>query len=70
MFDSIGLVAPQDMLFTADLEVGDIILIMLEGEWRKRTVMSTDEGVCISKGIGLTKHDKWVKIGHDEKKES
>lgn len=62
MYDSIGLIAPQDMLFTADLEVGDVILIMIDDQWKKRTIMSTDEGVCISKGIGITKYDKWVKI--------
>lgn len=62
MFDSVGLVAPQDLLFTADLEVGDNILIMLDGVWKKRTIMETENGISISKGIGLTKYDKWIKI--------
>jgi hypothetical protein len=59
---SIGLVAPQDLLYTADLQVGDKIMIAEDGEWKTKTITSTDEGICINKGIGLLKLDKWIKL--------
>lgn len=64
--ESLGLVAPQDMLFTDELKVGDKILIAIDGEWKTRTIMSTEEGVCISKGVGVTKFDKWIKLPKKE----
>ena len=65
---SIGLVAPQDLLYKADLEVGDKIMLAIDGEWKTRTIMSTEEGICISKGIGITKFDKWIKLPKKETK--
>ena len=65
---SIGLVAPQDLLYKADLEVGDKIMLAIDGEWKTRTIMSTEDGICISKGIGITKFDKWIKLPKKETK--
>lgn len=62
LFDSVGIVAPQDLLYKADLKEGDKILIMVDGEWKKRQVMDTTDGICLSKQVGITKLDKWIKI--------
>ena len=62
LFESVGLIAPQDLLYKADLKVEDKILIMIDGEWKKRQIMDTSEGICLSKQIGITKLDKWIKI--------
>lgn len=59
---SIGLVAPQDLLYEADLKVGDKIMIMVDNEWKTETISQTDEGICVGKEIGLLKMDKWIKL--------
>lgn len=63
---SIGLVAPQDLLYEADLEVGDKILIDIDGEWKTKQIMGKDKGYTMSKEVGLLKLDKWIKLPKGE----
>ena len=63
---SIGLVAPQDLLYEADLKVGDKILIDIDGEWKTRQIMGDEKGFTLSKEIGLLKLDKWIKLPKGE----
>lgn len=60
--ESAGIVPPQDMLYDDTLKVGDRIRILIDGQWRDRTINSTEEGICYGRGIGVTKKDKWTKI--------
>lgn len=60
--ESLGMVAPQDMLYEADLKVGDKILLAIDGEWKTKTIMQVENGICINKEVGLTKLDKWIKL--------
>lgn len=59
---SVGIVAPQDMLFTDELQVGDKILLWDEDRWATKTITSTEEGIEYGRGIGVMKFDKWVKL--------
>lgn len=63
---SIGLVAPQDLLYEADLEVGDKILIDIDGEWKTKQIMGKEKGFTMSKEVGLLKLDKWIKLPKGE----
>jgi hypothetical protein len=65
---SIDLVAPQDMLYEADLKVGDKILLYNDGRWTTKTITSTDEGIEYGRGIGVMKFDKWLKVEPKEQK--
>lgn len=60
--ESVGLAAPQDVLYVADLTVGDKIMLAVDGEWKTKTIMQIDKGICIEKEIGLLKLDKWIKL--------
>lgn len=64
---SVGLVAPQDLLYTADLKVGDKILLAVDGEWKTQTITEVEDGICVNKGIGLLKLDKWIKLPTKDK---
>ena len=59
---SVGIVAPQDMLFTDELQVGDKILLWDEDRWATKTITSTEEGIEYGRGVGVMKFDKWVKL--------
>ena len=61
VFDACGLVAPQDLLYEADLKVGDVILLMVDGELRRRTIAKVHQGIEVGKEVGLLKTDKWIK---------
>lgn len=61
VFDACGLVAPQDLLYEADLKVGDVILLMIDGELRRRTIAKVHQGIEVGKEVGLLKTDKWIK---------
>jgi Mor family transcriptional regulator len=63
---SCGIVSPEDLVY-GGLEVGEKILILRDGEWKKDTVMSIEEGVVLQKEIGLRKTDKWVKLNTEGK---
>lgn len=60
VYESCGLIAPQDLLFESDLKVGDVILVYFEGKLRRKTVASVEHGVVLGKEVGLLKTDKWI----------
>lgn len=62
VYSQVDLVAPQDLLYEADLEVGDKILIDIDGELKTRTIASVTKGITLGKEIGLLKLDKWIKL--------
>ena len=68
VYTQVGIVPPQDLLFEADLQVGDRILIDLDGELKTRTISSVDKGILMGKEIGLLKLDKWIKLPKKETK--
>ena len=68
VYAQVGIVAPQDLLFEADLQVGDRILLDIDGELKTRTIASVDKGITIGKEIGLLKLDKWIKLPKKEDK--
>ena len=59
---AVDIVAPQDMLYTDELSVGDKIMLWEDGRWTTKNITSTEEGVEYGRGIGLMKFDKWVKV--------
>lgn len=65
---STGLCAPQDVLYEADLKIGDKILIFVDDSWKRKTITELENGICINNGIGLLKYDKWIKLENDAKK--
>lgn len=65
--ESVGLVAPQDLLYDADLQIGDRIMLAIDGEWKTKQVMQVEKGICINKEVGLLKLDKWIKLPSKEK---
>lgn len=69
VFETCGLVAPQDLLYEADLKVGDVILLMIDGEFRRRTIAKVTQGIEVGKEVGLLKTDKWIKAPVKVKKE-
>lgn len=60
VFDRVGLIAPQDLLYETDLKVGDVILLLVDGELKRRTVAKVDGGVEIGREVGLLKTDKFI----------
>lgn len=62
VYAQVGIVAPQDLLYEADLEAGDRILLDIDGELKTRTVASTEKGITLGKEVGLLKLDKWIKL--------
>lgn len=60
VFESCGLIAPQDLLFESDLVPGDVILVYFDGKLRRKTVASVESGVILGKEVGLLKTDKWI----------
>lgn len=69
VYAQVGIVAPQDLLYEADLQVGDRILLDIEGELKTRTIASVDKGITLGKEVGLLKLDKWIKLPKKEIKE-
>lgn len=69
VYNQVGIVTPQDLLYEADLEVGDVILIDVDGELKRRTIASTDKGITLGKEVGLLKLDKWIKLPKKENKD-
>jgi hypothetical protein len=70
VYAQVGLVTPQDLLFEADLQVGDRILIDIDGELKTRTIASVDKGITLGRDVGLLKLDKWIKLPKKEKSEA
>lgn len=68
VYAQVGIVAPQDLLFEADLQVGDRILLDVDGELKTRTIASVDKGITLGKEVGLLKLDKWIKLPKKEDK--
>lgn len=68
VYDAVGIVAPQDALYEADLQVGDRILIYIDGEPRVRTIASVDREITLGRDFGMLKSDKWIKLPKKEKK--
>ena len=62
VYAQVGIVAPHDLLFEADLEVGDRILLFDGGNFVTRTISSVDKGIVLGKDVGLLKLDKWIKL--------
>lgn len=69
VYDQVGIVAPQDLLYEADLQAGDRIMIVIDGELKTRTVSSVERGIVLGKEIGLLKLDKWIKLPKKETKD-
>lgn len=69
VYDQVGIVAPQDLLYEADLQVGDRIMISVNGEMKTQTVCSVEQGITLGKEIGLLKLDKWIKLPKKETKD-
>lgn len=69
VFETCGLVAPQDLLYEADLKVGDVILLMIDGELKRRTIAKIHQGIEVGKEVGLLKTDKWIKAPIKDKQE-
>lgn len=68
VYDRVGIVAPQDLLYESDLQVGDRIMVSVDGELKVQTVASVEQGVVLGKEIGLLKLDKWIKLPKKETK--
>lgn len=68
VYDAVGIVAPQDLLYEADLQPGDRIMISVNGELKTQTVVSVEKGIALGKEIGLLKLDKWIKLPKKENK--
>lgn len=66
VYEQVGIVAPQDLLYEADLEVGDRIMVSVNGELKQQIVASVDKGITLGKEIGLLKLDKWIKLPKKE----
>ena len=69
VYDQVGIVAPQDLLYEADLQVGDRIMIAVDGELKTQRVSSVERGIVLGKEIGLLKLDKWIKLSKKETKD-
>ena len=67
LFDAVGLVPPQDLLYKSTLKVGDKIWVWYDGEKKRKTVASVDKGIILGREEGLLKMDRWIKINIDEK---
>ena len=65
---AVDLVAPQDMLYTDELQVGDKIMLWEDGHWTTKNITSTEEGIEYGRGIGVMKFDKWIKLPAKENK--
>lgn len=68
VYEQVGVVAPQDLLYEADLQVGDKIMLVIDGEVKKRTISSITHGITLGKDVGLLKLDKWIKLPKKETK--
>lgn len=68
VYDQVGVVAPQDLLYEADLQVGDRIMVAVDGELKQQVVASVEQGIVLGKEIGLLKLDKWIKLPKKETK--
>lgn len=62
LFEAVGLIAPQDLLYETDLKVGDVILLWIadEGKLKRRTIAKVEGGVEVGRGYGIMKTDKWI----------
>lgn len=67
VYDQVGIVAPQDLLYEADLEVGDRIMVSVGGQLKQQVVASVTQGIVLGKEVGLLKLDKWIKLPKKEK---
>ena len=65
LFDIVGLVAPQDLCYKADLQVGDKIKVFYDGRFHRKTVAKVDKGIILGREEGLLKLDRWIKIMED-----
>lgn len=63
------IVAPQDLLYDAGLKEGDVIILDVDGELKRRTIISTNRGITMGKKVGILKLDKWIKLPKKVKKE-
>lgn len=68
VYEACGIVAPQDLLFETDLKVGDVILLYVDGEFKRRTIAKVTKGVEVGKEVGILKTDKWIMAPVKEKK--
>ena len=69
VYDQVGVVAPQDLLYESDLQVGDRIMVAVDGELKTQMVSSVERGIVLGKEIGLLKLDKWIKLPKKENKD-
>ena len=70
VYNQVGIVTPQDLLYDADLKEGDVILLDVDGELKRRTIISTNKGITMGKEVGLLKLDKWIKLPKKEEAEN
>lgn len=69
VYAQLGYAAPQDLVYEADLQVGDKILILVDGELKTRKVASVDKEIILGREIGLLKTDKWIRLPKKESAE-
>ncbi len=64
LFASVGIEAPQDIYYDAEMKVGDKVLLWCDGEWRKKTVLRIEEdgGIYCCADYALRKIDKFIKL--------
>lgn len=60
VFEQVGRIAPQDLLYEADLKVGDVILVLMDGKMKRRTIASVTQGIVVGREVGIMKTDKWI----------
>ena len=65
LFDIVGVVAPQDLCYKADLKVGDKIKVFYDGSFHRKTVAKVSKGIILGREEGLLKVDRWIKIMED-----
>lgn len=69
VYEAMGLTAPQDILYGHGLEVGDRILIFVDGEPKTKSVTKVEQGAFLGKSLGwLLKYDKWIRLPKKETK--
>lgn len=65
LLEKVGYIAPQDVLYTEELKVGDKIKLFENGKYSVKTITSTEQGVEIGK-VGMYKRDKWYKLNEEK----
>ena len=63
VYEMVGVTCPQDIEYNSELEVGDKVAIIADGEIKHRTITKVERGAYLGKSLGwLLKSDKWIKM--------